>query len=65
MLCKENYKSSSCCIQKEGEYDYQGISNAVCGRTRYYENDERKGKYFTPLRIMVIKMEMTEEQKRI
>ena len=62
-ICKENNKNLSGCEQIEETYDYQGISNAICGRTRYKENGEIKGECFIPLRITVIQMEMTEEQK--
>ena len=56
VLRKENKKSLSFCEQREDKYDYQGIPEALCGRTVYFENGERKGEYFTPLRITVIQM---------
>ena len=40
----------------ENNFNYHGIEKALCGKTKYYE-------YFTPKRILVIQMEMTEEQK--
>ena len=54
-LMKENYKNESCCLQNEYNFNYHGIKNALCGKTRYYENYEYKG-YFTPKRILVIQM---------
>ena len=65
ILYKENNRYISYCIQREELYDYQGIPNAVCGRTNYQdENGKWKGEFFTPLRIQIIQMEMTEEQKQ-
>ena len=57
-LRKENNKSSSYCVPKQDLFDYQGISNALCGRTGYIENGKMKGEYFKPLRITVIQMEI-------
>ena len=65
-LFKDNKGSKAFCIQEEDWFDYQGITNALCGRTCYEdENGEWEGEYFTPLRIQVIQMEMIEEQKQI
>ena len=56
-LLKENEHNLSKCLQKEDIFDYHGIENAVCGRTRYRdENGERQGEYFTLKRILVIQM---------
>ena len=56
-LYKENYQHLSFCLNNEKNYDYQGISNAICGKTRFRkENGEWTGEYFTPIRIRVIQM---------
>ena len=48
-LYKENEKNYSHCWQhKYSPFDYHGIKNALCGKTKY-EN-------FTPKRILVIQM---------
>ena len=43
-------------------FNYEGISNALCGRV---VDKNEKGEKFTPLRIQVIQMEMIENQKQI
>ena len=41
------------------------LSGLPCGRTKYQdENGKWKGECFTPHRIVVIQMEMTEKQKQ-
>ena len=62
-LWKENKKGLSDCLRNEENFDYQGIENAVCGRSTYEEDGIWKGKDFTPMRIRVIQMKMTEKQK--
>ena len=57
VLWKENYTTSSFCIQREDVFNYQGIPNALCGRTaKENDNGELIGESFTPLRIRVIQM---------
>ena len=56
-LTKENYKNKSYCHQNENRFNYHGIEKALCGKTRYKENNEWKGEHFTPKRILVIQME--------
>ena len=53
-MCKENYKNKSSCYQSEYIFDYHGIKKALCGKIQ-----------FTPKRILVIQMKMTEEQIEI
>ena len=56
-LMKENRKNESFCDQNEDEFDYEGIPNALCGKTLYEdENEEWKGERFCPIRIKVIQM---------
>ena len=55
-LSKENHKEKSYCtdveFQSQSFGDYNGIKNALCGKSIF--NGE--GKYFFPIRIMVIQM---------
>ena len=55
ILRKENNKNESCCCQYENFFNYHGIKNALCGKTRYYDN-EWKGERFTSKRILVIQL---------
>ena len=55
-LMKENRKNKSYCYQSEEGFNYHGIENALCGKIRYWNNGEWKGK-FKPKRILVIQME--------
>ena len=56
-LGKKEWQSSSKCIQNEDKFEYFGIPNAVCGRTIYYDENEREeGEGFISFRIKVIQM---------
>ena len=58
VLYKKNSIHLSYCKQEEYDFEYYGIPNALCGRTRYYdEKYNRKGEYIMPMRIRVIQME--------
>ena len=56
VLYKQNYKSLSYCQQSENYYDYQGITNALCGRpySNFFFSFIRV--CFTPMKITVIQM---------
>ena len=64
IIYKDNNKSSSYCNQTSN-YNYHGISNTLCGKINILNNYNQQRDFFTPLRIIVIQMEMNEEQKRI
>ena len=51
-MSKENRKNESFCYQREDEFDYHGIKNALCGK----EPNKDRRMYFTPKRILVIQM---------
>ena len=61
VLCKENNRQESLCLQlddKDGNnnfFDFNGINNALCGKSFMTPNDE-KGSCFVPKRIIVIQM---------
>ena len=50
-LRKVDMKHYSYCNQNENYFDYHGISNALCGKSGYSEED-----CFNPKRILVIQM---------
>ena len=60
VLSKHNTKEKSYCCQSENTFDYHGIKNALCGKTKYKENNEWKGDEYTPKRILVFQMEANE-----
>ena len=47
---------SSTVEEYDEHFDYQGISNAICGRTRYEEEEYWEGEHFIPKKITVIQM---------
>ena len=57
-ISKAHKKSESYCLQNENSFYYHGIENSLCGKTSSSNS-------FTPKRILVIQMEMTEEQMQI
>ena len=48
-LMKENVKEKSWCGQNDEEFDYHGVSKALCGKVYYRD-------CFVPKRILVIQM---------
>ena len=56
LLSKENIKYSSSCEQNINYIDYHGIQKALCGKTKYKENDNWKGESFTLKRFLVVQM---------
>ena len=62
VLYKENKRNLSYCIQKDDQFDYQGISNALCGKITYKEENQWKGRPFKLLRIIVIQMKVKDEE---
>ena len=56
-LRKENNKMVSYCFKQNNQrFDYKGIDNALCGKTRTDNNRVWEGEFFTPKRIIVIQM---------
>ena len=53
IICKENDKNESYYVQNNDQFDYHGIENALCRKSK--TEDERKI-YFIPKRILVIQM---------
>ena len=54
-LHKENTKNKSCCYQSEN-YNYDGLTDCLCGKTGFWIGQELNGNYFSPKRILVIQM---------
>ena len=55
---KENNKNESYCNQDEDNLNYDGIYFALCGKSKYYDDEyeEWLGDNFTIKRILVIQM---------
>ena len=55
-LGKYHHKHLSYCLENNSHFDFKGIPNALCGKTKVYENKNPIGPFFNIKRIVVIQM---------
>ena len=67
LLKKQNKSNTSYCYKQKAKsnFNYQGIDNAICGKTNIEEKGKWKGEFFSPIQIRVIQMKKSEEEKQI
>ena len=57
--------SESFCYQCNSDFDYHGISSALCGKYCYFYRSCRKGSTIEMKRIFVIQMEKTKDYEEL